>query len=552
MDIGGSVTLVLALAVLGGLLSSGIARKLNGPQVLGYILAGVILGTQGLNLISTEIVTDLDPLSFIALGIIGFLVGGEIEIGELRRYARKFSIILFAEGMVTAIFVTGMVFLVVWWALGDPLYAVIIAIVLGGISSATDPASTVGVIWENRAAGILTTTLTAIVAMDDVLAMALYGVASNVAQNLGGSKTTVFTGVMHFLHDIGGAVMLGMVVGGGIVLYLRRRGHSGNNLFVVLGSVLLTVGLAEILEVDLILASMGAGFIAANATPSHMKPIRGHLRELSVPIYILFFVLVGARLSFTGMPLWLWGVVAAYVIGRSSGKILGAAFGARLSKSDPSVVKFTGAGLLSQGGVAIGLAIVSGKHLQNIMINDSMSLGDAIITVVTATTFIIQLIGPVSVKWALKRAGETNRVLTSEDALTSREVGSMITTAETCTYDTPVEEVFEILNRNPSLETIAVLDAEGRVYGEITLSHLRTLIVDREVWSFLIAEDIMSHTVQKIYLHDNLHKAMRTMENLSVEQLLVTVDEDFKGYLLRQDIRTFVRDKTVAHTQVSA
>ncbi len=551
MDLHGSVILVLALAVLGGLISSGLTKRMRGPQVLGYILAGVALGGQGINLIPIETVRTLTPLSFIALGIIGFLVGAELEFRELKKYARKFSTILIVEGLLASLLVAVGTFLVVYYALDNFTYALVVGIVLGAISSATDPASTMGVIWEYKAAGVLTTTLIAIVALDDVLAMALYGIASNVAQRLSGESQSIMSSVLHFGRDIGGAIVIGAVVGYGIVLFVRRRGHSENNLFVLIGAVLLSVGLAQTLGSDLILASMTAGIIATNLAPQHVKHLMEQVRQVSVPIYILFFVLVGARLSLTGMPGWIWGVVIVYVIGRNSGKVIGAYLGARASGAEEVVAKNTGLGLFSQGGVAIGLAIVAGSHLDNIQLTDAMSLGDAIVSIVTTTTFLIQLTGPAAVKWALHRAGETNRRLSTEDILTQHTAGGIVESSFSCGQSMPLEQVITKFGNHPEVDSVAVLKDNNSFVGEISLTALRPVLIQREMWPLVVAQDVVDLQIETVNSDTSLQEATKLMENLGVEQLSVVDKGVFVGYLLRHKIRQFVKSKTLSDTAVS-
>ncbi|MCG8619220.1 MAG: cation:proton antiporter [Desulfobacterales bacterium] len=545
MDLHASVILVLALAVLGGLISSGLTKRMRGPQVLGYILAGVALGGQGINLIPIETVKTLTPVSFIALGIIGFLVGAELEFHELKKYARKFSTILVIEGLLASLLVALGSFAVVYYALDNFTYALVVGIVLGAISSATDPASTMGVIWEYRSAGILTTTLVAIVALDDVLAMALYGIASNVAQRLSGDGGSIMSSVLHFARDIGGAIVIGAVVGYGLVVFVRRRGNSENNLFVMIGAVLLSVGLAQTFHSDLILSAMTAGIIATNLAPQHVKHLMSQVRQVAVPIYILFFVLVGARLSLTGMPGWIWAVVIVYVVGRNGGKVVGAWIGARVSGAEPVVAANTGLGLFSQGGVAIGLAIVAGSHLNNIQLTEALTLGDAIVSIVTTTTFLIQLTGPAAVKWALVRAGETNRRLSAGDILAQHTAGGILESSFACKQSMSLEQVITNFGSHPEVESVAVLKKDDQFVGEISLRDLRPVLIEREMWPLIIADDVVNPQTETVSSDTSLDEATKIMENLGVEQLSVVDNGRFSGYLLRNKIRQLVKSKTL-------
>jgi hypothetical protein len=64
-----------------------------------------------------------------------------------------------------------------------------------------------------------------------------------------------------------------------------------------------------------------------------------------------------------------------------------------------------GFGLLSQAGVAIGLALsIAGRF--NAYGEAGIQLGQTVINVITATTFVVQIAGPIMVKFAITRARE--------------------------------------------------------------------------------------------------------------------------------------------------
>jgi Kef-type K+ transport system membrane component KefB len=113
-------------------------------------------------------------------------------------------------------------------------------------------------------------------------------------------------------------------------------------------------------------------------------------------------VLIGTRLDHTIIMRYGW-IVLVYIIARSVGKWGGAFVGGRLSNAIPTVQKYLGLALFSQAGVAIGLALAAAKSLERYGLHD---YANEIISVITATTFIVMLIGPVFAKIALFKSGE--------------------------------------------------------------------------------------------------------------------------------------------------
>jgi len=72
--------------------------------------------------------------------------------------------------------------------------------------------------------------------------------------------------------------------------------------------------------------------------------------------------------------------------------------GALISGSDPRIGRYLWWGLVPQAGVALGVAL-SAKALYP-------QYGEMIFTTIAATTVLYELLGPLSVKYGLRRAGE--------------------------------------------------------------------------------------------------------------------------------------------------
>ena len=122
---------------------------------------------------------------------------------------------------------------------------------------------------------------------------------------------------------------------------------------------------------------------------------------------MLFFALVGARFQLSKLPMM--GLVGiAYVFLRSFGKYTGAWLGGKAGGAQPVISANLGMALLSQAGVAMGLAIASADRFSQLGDEGAM-LGDLIINVICATTFIVQIVGPIFVKFAISRAGEVGQ-----------------------------------------------------------------------------------------------------------------------------------------------
>ncbi len=160
------------------------------------------------------------------------------------------------------------------------------------------------------------------------------------------------------------------------------------------------------------------GMFIVNTQPrGFVEQIGKSLENIMPLLYVLFFTLAGANLHIATLPsLGILGLV--YVLARSAGLIGGARLGAVIGSVDENIKKYIGLGILSQAGVAIGLSLLVKQEFAGIgriisgtgenVITTGDHLGTVIITTVTATCIVFELIGPILTKIALTKAGEIN------------------------------------------------------------------------------------------------------------------------------------------------
>ena len=385
--------LIMALGLAGGRLF----ERFGIPQVVGYIVVGVVLGDSVLHFISLKTLDDLSPLTSMALAFIGFMVGGELKYSIFQKYGRQFFSILLSEGLLAMLLVCTLTILL---TKNIPL-----GILLGALSSATAPAATVDVLWEYRSKGPLTSTILAIVALDDGLALFLYGFAFSFANALvtgGGLNIRIM--VLQPLIEIFGSLLLGFLISLIIDHVLRWIKTRDDQLVINVAAILLASGIAKHFDLSLILTNMAVGLTLTNLHPDRNESNFEVVKKFVPPIYIIFFLFVGARLQLGLLPsMGILGVL--YVLGRTIGKWAGSFLGATISGAPLTVRNYLGFALFSQAGVAIGLALDIYQHFGEFG-SAGEQLGHTVINVIAATTLLVQIIGPLSVKFAISKAGE--------------------------------------------------------------------------------------------------------------------------------------------------
>ncbi|MFW6180745.1 MAG: cation:proton antiporter [Spirochaetota bacterium] len=533
------ILFILGIGVFGGILGGLLFQKLNVPQVIGYIVIGLIIGRSGLRIIDTRTLEMFRVFNSFALGVIGFMVGGELFWGTIRKYGRQFSGILLGEGILAFCLVTGFTSVLLYLLVGKPVPAIAVGLIFGAVSAATDPASTLDVIWEYRGAGVLTTTIVAIVALDDALAMTLYGIGSGLSEVLLGGGASLFVELLGVLGEIMGAVLLGLL--GGVILNLVLRSGMARERVAAfaIGVILILISSAQMLGMDIIFASMSMGLAVRNLAPGRSRSLFDLVRSFSVPIYVFFFVLVGARLELAAMPWWMWAAVGLYCAGRNGGKVAGAWIGGRLSGAEAAVRRYTGLGLSAQGGVTIGLAVIAGQHLAGMYIMDGVSVGDTVVSVVTATTLIFQVTGPPLVKLALRLSGEAGRNLTREDLIGRLTVGERMHREIAVLRDhDPVRGVVDLFSSREQM-IYPVTDREGRFLGVVSFESLKSVLTEQDVWEWVVAKDLVTEPRELLDTATPLARALELMDQVGAEQLPVLDERSRPAGIL--DARAVIR-----------
>jgi len=406
-----NILAIIGLIIAVSFLGSKIFQRFGIPQVVGFIVIGVILGPSLLNLIPLELSEQLIFISEIALGLIGFDIGSHLRFSELRRLGRSILFILLFEAIGTFVLVTAGIYLIT-----QSLHT---ALIFGALASATAPAATVDVLAEYDAKGPLTTSLLAVVGMDDALALVLFSIAAALAESLlAQSGPPSLLQILELpLIEIGGSLVVGVGLGLLLDRIMCRMKVQHDAMAISIGFVFLGVGLSQAFGFSLILTTMVLGIVIVNRCAEHGQHIRYTIEQAGPVIYVLFFTLVGARFQIGLLPaMGLIGI--AYVILRSTGKFLGAWLGGTLGGAEPAVRNNLGLGLLSQAGVAVGLALASASRFSAYG-EEGKALGTLIISVITATTFVVQIIGPICVKLAISRAGEIGQATLAHDAWAS-------------------------------------------------------------------------------------------------------------------------------------
>lgn len=379
------------------LIAGKIVKQFKLPNVTGYIImgliAGLVLGTHqmehlfGQN-VAEEMVSKFDVIKDLATGFIAFSIGTEFEFKYIKKLGKSPVVIACLESIGAVVFVAVGIYTVT--------RNIQLALIMGAIAAATDPAATILVARQYKANGIVTRTLIPVVAIDDATALMSYGICVALARSLTGQISAMT--FIEPIKEIFGSLVFGIVLGVVFTVLIKFYTGRGNRLAITIAMVSFCVAVSHIeaLSFSPLLACMALSITVVNIS-HNWEPVFEQMDRMTPPIFMLFFFVTGAGMDISILPK-IGAIGVVYIIVRVMGKMAGAYIGAKISKAEPNVQKYLGIGLIPQAGVAIGLAMMCGTVVPE--------YANEITAVVVCGTIIYELIGPILTKMMLVKIGE--------------------------------------------------------------------------------------------------------------------------------------------------
>jgi Kef-type K+ transport system membrane component KefB len=398
--------LVIGLILFGGFLTGELCMRFGLPKVTGYILAGLLLNPRLTPVIPVDFVDHTDLVTNISLAFITFSVGGTLLMSRIRKLGKPIILITLLEAEGAFLFVAASFVLIAPWLLGEhsaitATQFVPLALLLGSLAAPTDPSATLAVVHEYHASGEVTSTVMGVAAFDDILGIINYSLAVGFAAMFVLHQPLQGQALLQPLVKIGGSLVIGVLFGVILnrLIHLIRREKEGVLITLVFSLLALCYGVAGTLHSDELLSTMTMGVVVTNFNPHRDEIFQILERYTEELVFVLFFTLSAMHLDFTVLVANL-PIIGVFVLFRALGKWCGSLLGGSLAHSSPAVRRFTVGGLLPQGGIVIGLALLIRQN------PDFAGLSEILVNVIIGATVVHEIVGPVVSKAALKMAGE--------------------------------------------------------------------------------------------------------------------------------------------------
>lgn len=403
---------VIALAYLFGKLVS----KIKLPSILGWLIAGMILGPHALGLLPETLINAqwYETIINVLECAVGLMIGTELVWKRIKQYGKSLIITTFTQSLGTFL-VVSVVFCIVFAFTGTPMY---LAFLFGGIALATAPAPALSIVREFKTDGPVTKTLIPMAALDDMVGVVVFfTTVAIVARGISGGGMPIYMIPIIILLPL----LIGVVTGIPTSLLLKKPKSKSATLCILCGMILVTSAIGYVCNTYLMSSPllnfmlMGMAFSAtfSNLVPedrvseivADFNPILG----ISILVVILN---LGAPLDYHAI-LGAGAFTAIYILSRAVGKYFGARFGAKATKMPVTVQKYLGFTLLPHSGVSLvftGIAVS--------MLSTSAPQSAKIIQgTIAAAAIINEIIAVIMAKKGFEWAGEFGKATKNSSEL---------------------------------------------------------------------------------------------------------------------------------------
>lgn len=396
------VSIVLAILV------GKIVSKTKLPSILGWLLAGMLLGPHALGLINNELLNSDWYKTIISIleCTVGLLIGTELVWNRIKKTGKQIIITTLTQSLVTY-FVVSIIFCIAFYFTGVPLY---LSVIFGGIALATAPAPALSIVREFKTDGPVTKTLIPMAALDDMVAVIVFFTTISVVSNhISEQKLPLYMILVVILLPIIIGVIFGFFVG----LFFKKEYPTYVTNLILISTLLIASSVGFFFNnivlpkpvLNFMLIGMAFSATFANLiTEENLNKIMLSFNPILGISMIIVILNLGTPLDYSlvfGAGLY----TVIYILARSMGKYSGAYFGAKITNSPNTVKKYLGLVLLPHSGVSLvftGIAV-------SVLSTPAPECAKIIQGTIAAAAVINEILAVIISKKAFEWAGEFNK-----------------------------------------------------------------------------------------------------------------------------------------------
>lgn len=377
----------VALLLIASIASAEICERwLRLPRLIGYVIAGLVMGPSVLGWVPPSINGDLRPLVLLGLGLLLFELGSRVDLRWLRHNPML---------IVSSLVESGLTFVATYLFLGWFDLAVATRVAVAAIAVSTSPSVVMRIVAENNARGQMTERLMLMTALNSLYSILLLKISVGVVHL--DRNASLLRSIGHPVYIAIGSLLLAAALAYGMHLArFSQLKRESERFTLVIAVVLLGTTVAERLGLSVPMVLLCGGIILRSLSQRlHLFP--EHFGTAGALLVIVLFTLTGVALD--PRQVVAGGLMSiGLLLIRGLAKYFGAYVSAGYGGLVPSKAAWLGLALLPMSS----LAVLQAHEVARLYAN----FGDDILAIVLGAVLIMELVGPVATQIALRRTGE--------------------------------------------------------------------------------------------------------------------------------------------------
>lgn len=399
---GSGASLAFGFLLLSALQTGRIFDALKLPHLTGFLLCGAIFGPELLGLITPPMIQDLTLVKKVSVGLIALTAGCELNFKRLRPQIKSIGFVAGFGLFAAALCLFGFFYLasarIPFTAEMTPAQRIVVSVICANVLAALSPAVVMGILSETRAEGPLSQLCLSIVVLADLFIAVTFSFTDSASRAVFPQATAQHSLFGELAAHILGSIVVGAGIGMIFAVYIRRVGHRIGLFVFAVCFVVAESG--TVLHLDPLLIGLSAGLFLENVSPVGGHKVIRELEVASIPVFAVFFAVVGAEVHIHAFLAVAPFAVGAAVV-RAVGLYTGARIGARVAGVERHLARRVPFGMFPQAGIAIGLA--------GLVRTSFPGWGEQASTLLLGTIVVNEMVGPVLFRATLARAGEIGK-----------------------------------------------------------------------------------------------------------------------------------------------
>ncbi|HET7570449.1 MAG TPA: sodium:proton antiporter [Gammaproteobacteria bacterium] len=293
------VLFIIGLILACGSISGFIAHKIRVPDIVLFLLVGIILGPE-IDVIVVPTGSALNQIILIFGAAYIIFDGGATVALRVLKNVWISLVVIATVGVVVSMFVVGYA---AHWIFGIPL---MVALLLGAVIASTDPATLVPVFKQVRIRERVSHLVMSESALND--AMGAIVTVTMMSVVIGGAGFSVHDSLLRLAQEAGLGILVGGVIGGVALFLIAHEKYAFLREYMPLVTLIVVVGGylgADMVSASGYMAAFIAGVLIGNKDllglrmePGEEKALEGFIGTTSLIMRMFIFILLGTHVDF--------------------------------------------------------------------------------------------------------------------------------------------------------------------------------------------------------------------------------------------------------------